>query len=133
MDWITKAAAMAMALDPTMDSDQALDLADDLHPICANSMGPSEAVYRFFNVMPPGWTSARPRRCSTSILARTPIGGEYFAPAEGDARWLLATLANLRSTCARISGKTLVPLSSSPVVPATSTRRAPGSTTITWL
>jgi len=133
MDWITKAAAMAMALEPTMDSDEALDLADDLHPICVDSMGPSEAVYRFFNVMPPGWTSARPRRCGTSILARTPIGGEYFAQAKGDARWLLATLAKLRSICARMSGETMVPLSSSSVVPATSTRRAPGSTTITWL
>jgi hypothetical protein len=38
---------LAMALEPTMDSGQALDLADDLHPICVNSMGPSEAVYRF--------------------------------------------------------------------------------------
>jgi len=58
MDWITKAAAIALALEPTMDSDQALDLADDLHCICVDSMGPSEAVYRFFNAMPPGWTSA---------------------------------------------------------------------------
>jgi hypothetical protein len=58
MDWITKAAALTMALETTMDNDQALDLADDLHRICVHSMGPSEAVYRFFNVMPPGWTSA---------------------------------------------------------------------------
>jgi len=60
MDWITKAAVTAMAFQPTLDSEHALDLAIDLHCNCMKSMGPSEAVYRFFDAMPPGWTSARP-------------------------------------------------------------------------
>jgi hypothetical protein len=55
MDWTTKAAAVVMQLKPTLDPDVARSLARDLRRTQEPHMGPAEAVFRFYAVMPPGW------------------------------------------------------------------------------
>lgn len=55
MDWMTKAAAVAIQLDPTLDPDVARKLARQLSRTQEPHMGPTEAVYRFYAAMPPGW------------------------------------------------------------------------------
>lgn len=55
MDWTWKAAAVVMQLNPTLDPDVARGLARELSRTQEPHMGPTEAVYRFYSAMPPGW------------------------------------------------------------------------------
>ena len=57
MDWVTKAALIAKQQQPSLSTERAFRLADDLYFICEPEMGPAEAVYRFFLAMPPGRSS----------------------------------------------------------------------------
>ena len=55
MDWTSKAAAVVMQLNPTLDPDVARGLARELSRTQEPHMGAAEAVYRFYSAMPLGW------------------------------------------------------------------------------